>query len=49
LLCRIAIIYGEENAEAFVAQLQWAIDLMTAYDPATSDWERTKRQLAGLG
>jgi hypothetical protein len=45
---RIAIVYGEENAEAFVTCLQWAIDLMTAYNPAISDWEAIKRRLAGL-
>lgn len=43
----LATIYGEENAEAFVTRLQWAIDQMAALEPET-DWWRLKRKWAGL-
>jgi hypothetical protein len=48
-LRRIALIYGEENAEAFVTRFQWAIDLMIVYDPAISDWRRRNGSWQGWG
>lgn len=44
----IATIFNEEAAEKLVTRLQWAIDEMHAFNPATEDWEQRKRKIAGL-